>query len=94
MYSKIKKTHSSIIKNDFFVKTMKQLGFREYDLPLNQSEDTRFLVLLVGLMSLLLVLALSGTFALNNMAKRWSSGLENKVTIEIPVETKAGNLLS
>ncbi len=75
-------------------KILKYLGFRGYDLPLNQSEDSRFLILLVGLMSFLAVLAFSGTFALNNMTSRWSSGLENKVTIEIAVETKEGHLLS
>ncbi len=73
---------------------LKNLRYREYDLPLNESEDTKFLILLVGLMSFLAVLACSGAFALNNMTKRWSSGLENKVTIEIPVETKEGILLS
>ncbi len=73
---------------------LKYLGFRDYDLPLHDSEDSRFLILLVGLMSFLAVLACSGTFALGNMTDRWSSGLENKVTIEIPVETKEGHLLS
>ncbi len=85
MFSKIKKLYSQALK---------YLGFRDYDLPLNQSEDSRFLILLVGLMSFLAVLAFSGTFALNDMTSRWSSGLENKVTIEVPVETKEGHLLS
>lgn len=67
---------------------------RDYDMPLNKSEDTQFLILLITLMSFLSVLAGSGTFALNAMAERWSSGLENKITIEIPVETQKGQLLS
>lgn len=73
---------------------MKQLGFRDYDLPLEQSDDTHFLTLLIALMSLLAVLACAGMVSLNGMAHRWSTGLENKVTIEIPVETQSGYLLS
>tara|TARA_B100001989_G_C24547181_1_gene471721 strand:- start:2848 stop:3837 length:990 start_codon:yes stop_codon:yes gene_type:complete len=65
-----------------------------YDLPLNKSSDTKFLLVLVTLMVFLTVLALSGSLALRDMSKRWSSGLENKVTIEIPIETKDGHLLS
>lgn len=65
-----------------------------YDLPLHKDEDTRFLILLVFLMSFLAILALSGALALSSMTSRWSSGLENKVTIEVPVETADGHLLS
>ncbi len=83
----------SNIKNSY-TKILKYWGFRDYDLPLHKSEDTRFLILLVGLMSFLAVLACSGSFALSSMTNRWSSGLENKVTIEIAVETKEGHLLS
>ena len=71
-----------------------KLGFRDHDLPLNKSDDTRFLVLLISLMSFLTILTLSGVFILNNITERWSSGLENKVTIEIPIETKNGQILS
>ena len=67
---------------------------QEYDLPLQKSEDSRFLAFLIGLMSFLAILALTGTFALNGMTSRWSSGLENKITIEIPIETSEGHLLS
>lgn len=65
-----------------------------YDLPLGQSSDTKFLLILVTLMVFLAVLSLSGSLALHDMSARWSSGLENKVTIEIPIETKDGHLLS
>ena len=68
--------------------------FSGYDLPLSQETDTKFLLLLVTLMVFLAVLALSGSFALHDMSERWSSGLEDKVTIEIPIETKDGHLLS
>lgn len=64
-----------------------------YELPLNKSEDAQFLTLLICLMSFLSVLSFSGTFALNNMTHRWSSGLENKVTIEISPETTDNQIL-
>lgn len=70
------------------------LGFQNYDIPLHQNAKTDFLTVLIILMSFLSVLAMNGTLSLNAMAKRWSSGLENKITIEIPAETANGNLLS
>lgn len=57
---------------------------RRYDLPLQQSSGTGFVVLLIGLMSFLAVLATASAFALSAMTDRWSSGLENRATIEIP----------
>ncbi len=74
----------------------KRLGVsdkRSYDLPLNNSPSNGFLVLLIALMTFLAVLALTAGFALGDMTARWSSGLENKITIEIPVEDEVGNLL-
>ena len=70
------------------------LKFDQYDLPLDKDKETHFLILLIALMSFLMIIALSGSLALSSMAHRWSSGLENKVTIEISVETKDGQLLS
>ncbi len=67
---------------------------QNYDLPLDKGSDTNFLILLISLMSFLAVLSLSGTIAINAMTNRWSSGLENKVTVEIAVETKDGHILS
>lgn len=69
-------------------------GKHSYDLPLNKDADSKFMVTLIALMSFLAILAFTGSFALGTMTARWSSGLENKVTIEIPVETKDGHLLS
>lgn len=69
-------------------------GKRQYDLPLNKSIGTGFLVLLIALMSFLAVMALATSFALGSMTERWSSGLENKATIEIPAEKQAGALRS
>lgn len=65
---------------------------RQYDIPLNKNTGTDFLVLLIALMTFLAVMALSGSFALGSMARSWSSGLENKLTIEIPAEKSDGTL--
>lgn len=65
-----------------------------HDIPLNKSKDTQFLTLLIALMSILLTLSFSGAIALSQLTNNWSSGLENKLTIEIPVETQDGNILS
>lgn len=68
-------------------------GTREYDLPLNKDKGNNFLMLLMALMSLMGVLALTGSFALSAMKERWTSGLENKATIEIPAQDENGVLL-
>ena len=67
---------------------------RQYDLPLNKDSGVLFLKTLIALMSLLAILALTGSFALSEMTHRWSSGLENKISIEIPVEDDKGVILS
>ncbi len=77
-----------------YLKKHNPLKDQNYDLPLNKGSDANFLILLISLMSFLAVLSLSGTIAINKMTNRWSSGLENKVTIEISVETKNGHILS
>ena len=77
-----------------FAHIINLLQSQNYDLPINNSEDSKFLILLIALMSFLAVLALGGTFALNSMTDKWSSGLENKVTIEISTQTKDGHILS
>jgi cell division transport system permease protein len=66
---------------------------RQYDLPLNKDAGTGFLILLVALMSFLTVLAVAASFALSAMTDRWTTGLENKVTVEIPATDSAGNPL-
>jgi cell division transport system permease protein len=63
---------------------------RRYDLPLNRSAGTGFLILLIGLMTFLAVMALATSFALSAMTARWSSGLEDKVTVEIPAADEKG----
>lgn len=69
-------------------------GRRRYDLPLNKSAGTGFLILLIGLMTFLGVMALAGSFALGSMTNHWSSGLENKMTIEIPADDESGKIRS
>lgn len=65
-----------------------------YDLPLDDDKGTSFLILLTGLMTFLAVMALAGIFMTSSIAKHWSSGLENKLTIEIPSANKDGGLRS
>jgi len=67
---------------------------RKYDLPLNKSAGTGFLLLLIALMTFLALLTITSSFVLSAMANRWTSGLENKVTIEIPAEDSSGTLMS
>ncbi len=66
---------------------------RRYDLPLGKDKGTFFLAFLIGLMTFLAVLSLTASFALSAMTKRWSSGLENAATIEIPAQDEKGNAL-
>src|SRR6056297_3589778 len=68
-------------------------GTRQYDLPLNKDKGNNFLMLLMALMTIMGVFALTGTFALSAMKERWTSGLENKATIEIPAQDENGVLL-
>ncbi len=67
-------------------------GKRGYDIPLNAGAGSRFMILLVALMSFLALMALAGTFALSGLTDRWSSGLENRVTIEIPATKADGSI--
>lgn len=55
-----------------------------YDLPLHARLGTEFLVLLLALMTYLSLLSTAGNLALGHMTARWTSGLENSLTIEIP----------
>lgn len=76
-----------MLKN-VFEKKDRKLGVanekRQYDLPLDRGNGTDFMILLIALMSFLALMALVASFALSAMTERWSSGLENKMTIEIP----------
>jgi len=68
-------------------------GKRRYDLPLTGSSSNGFLRLLICLMSVLGMLALAASFALSAMTDRWSEGLENKVSVEIPAADSGGEII-
>jgi len=70
------------------MRSLQQKAEGRYDLPLNKSGGSKFIILLITLMTFLAVLALSASFALGSIAKSWSSGLENKLTIEVPANIK------
>lgn len=80
-----------------FIKKERSLGIakdkRKYDIPLNKGSGGTFLKILMGLMTILAIFAIAASFALSEMTTRWSSGLENKATIEIPAEDENGNIL-
>lgn len=65
---------------------------RQYDLPLENSAGTSFLILLIALMTFLAVQAVAAAFALDAMTARWATGLENRVTVEIPAEAQNGKV--
>lgn len=67
-------------------------GKRRYDLPLDKSAGAGFLTVLIGLMTFLAVLAMAASFALSAMTARWASGLENRITVEIPATDAAGGM--
>ena len=64
---------------------------RRYDLPLSQDSSSRFLLLLITLMSFLTILALSAVFFLTTLTNHWVGGLENTMTIEIPAILEGRN---
>ena len=66
---------------------------RRYDLPLAGSSNNNFLRLLIGLMCVLGMLALAASFALAAMNDRWSVGLENKISVEIPAADSGGDII-
>lgn len=71
-----------------FIKKESTLGKakdrRFFDLGLHKSTGTGFLEMLTGLMTFLAILAIATSFALAAMADRWSAGLDDQITIEIP----------
>lgn len=59
-----------------------------FDIPLHARVGTEFLALLMALMTFLCILAGVISISLNNMAKAWTTGLADTITIEIPSEHK------
>lgn len=68
-------------------------GKRRYDLPLSGSSSNNFLRILIALMTVLGMLALSASFALSAMTDRWSGGLQDKVSVEIPAADSGGDII-
>lgn len=64
-----------------------------YDLPMNRDAGAGFLLLLIGLMAFLATMALASSFTLAALAERWKSGLEDRVTVEIPAQDANGNIM-
>ena len=77
-----------------FTKQNRPLGIasenQKYDLPLNKDKGGRFLSILMGLMTFLMMMTLSASFVLSAMNARWSKGLESKATIEISAQDQNG----
>ncbi len=68
-------------------------GTRRYDLSLAGHSGNGFLRLLIALMTVLGMLALCSFFALSAMQDRWSSGLQDKASVEIPAADSAGEAI-
>lgn len=66
---------------------------RRYDLPLTGSSNNNFLRLLIGLMCVLGMLALAASFALSAMNARWSQGLQDRISVEIPAADSGGEVI-
>ena len=67
---------------------------QRYDLPLHQDEGTGFVLVLIALMAFLSTLVLGFSIGLNQVMAGWSNPLENKITIEIPVQAQGSVLRS
>ena len=61
------------------------------DLPLDRDSHSRFLPWLIAFMVFLAVLGLAGILVLNEVAKRWNTGVGGTVSIQIPVSTDTHN---
>lgn len=57
---------------------------QRFDLPFHVRLGTEFLVFLTALMTFLCLLSVTASMSLTRMADRWTSGLENTLTVEIP----------
>lgn len=64
-----------------------------FDIPLHARVGTEFLALLMALMTFLCLLAGIISISLNTMAKTWTTGLADTVTIEIPSRHKGGDTI-
>lgn len=67
---------------------------RRYDLPMSTGPDAAFLAMLIALMTFLAMLALAASLTLAAMSDRWTAGIENSATVEIPAQSPQGALTS
>jgi cell division transport system permease protein len=57
---------------------------QRFDLPFHVRLGTEFIVFLTALMTVLCLLSVTASLSLTQLAKKWTSGLENTLTVEIP----------
>lgn len=62
---------------------------RNMDLPLERGRGTRFIMVLIAVMTWLTAIAGITGLGLNGAAKGWTAGLEKTATIEIPAQSNA-----
>lgn len=77
-------------------KPQRQVGTatrKGFDLPLEQRMGEQFLILLVALMTILATLTTYAAVHLRDISRTWSSGLEGRVTVEIPATGEQGEVL-
>lgn len=67
---------------------------RKYDLPFQKDIGTRYMMIVIMLMVFLAFLSVALTITLNALSARWTSGLEGKMTVEIPVQASDKTLRS
>lgn len=73
-----------------FLKRLQRLNKKanKFDLPFHAKLGTEFLVFLSALMTVLCLLSVMTSLSLNRVAERWTGGLENSLTVEIPYSDK------
>lgn len=63
---------------------------RRTDLPLDQDPLSRFLPWLIAFMVYLAALAQAGLISLDELARRWDTGMAAQLTVQIPADPDAG----
>lgn len=67
---------------------------QRFDLPFHARLGTEFLVFLTALMTVLCLLSVTASLSLTELAKKWTAGLENTLTVEIPYSENQTELAS
>lgn len=68
-------------------------GPRTYDLALEKSAGTLFIVVLFAVMTYLAILSAAGAAGLFSLSAHYAGGLQNRASIEIPAEDKNGAVI-